>query len=90
MIAGDQTAQFVAFNLPGINGSGFRSPQAFNVTNDNLPANGSAPIVFLADDAWAGVSYDHLKIWEVDVDWNNTSSSTITSSPQEIATTRRR
>ena len=87
MLAGDQTAQFVAFNLPGINGSGFRSPQAFNVTNDNLPANGSAPIVFLADDAWAGVSYDHLKIWEVDVDWNNTSSSTITSSPQEIATT---
>tara|TARA_B100001939_G_scaffold170543_1_gene147073 strand:- start:4108 stop:7023 length:2916 start_codon:yes stop_codon:yes gene_type:complete len=87
MLAGDQTAQFVAFNLPGINGGGFRSPQAFNVTNDNLPESGSAPIVFLADDAWAGVSYDHLKIWEVDVDWNNTGNSTITSSPQEIATT---
>jgi len=87
MIAGDQTAQFVAFSLPGINGSGFRSPQAFNVTDDNLPAAGSAPIVFLADDAWAGVSSDHVKIWTADVDWNNTGNSSISASPQEISTT---
>ena len=87
MIAGDQTAQFVAFSLPGIPGTNFRSPQAFNVTDDNLPAAGSAPIVFMADDQWAGVSSDHLKIWTADVDWDNTGNSTISSSPQEISTT---
>ena len=87
MIAGDQTAQFVAFSLPGLPGTGFRSPQAFNVTDDNLPAAGSAPIVFMADDQWAGVSSDHLKIWTADVDWDNTGNSTISSSPQEISTT---
>jgi hypothetical protein len=87
MIAGDQTAQFVAFSLPGLPGTGFRSPQAFNVTDNNLPAAGSAPIVFMADDGWAGVSSDHLKIWTADVDWDNTGNSTISSSPEEISTT---
>ena len=87
MLAGDQSAQFVAFSLPGINGTGFRSPQAFNVTDDNLPAAGSAPIVFMADDGWAGVSSDHLKIWTADVDWDTPSNSSISSSPQEISTT---
>ena len=94
MIAGDQSAQFVAFNLPGMptssnsgSGIGFRSPQAFNVTDDNLPAAGSAPIVFMADDAWLGVDSDHLKIWTADVDWDTPSNSTISASPQEISTT---
>ena len=87
MIAGDQAAQFVAFNLPGLPGTGFRSPQAFNITDDNIPATGSAPIVFMADDGWGGVSSDHLKLWLADVDWNNTANSSISSSPQEISTT---
>ena len=87
MLAGDQSAQFVAFSLPGINGTGFRSPQAFNVTDDNLPAAGSAPIVFMADDGWAGVAEDHLKIWTADVDWDTPSNSSISSSPQQISTT---
>ena len=87
MIAGDQTAQFVHFNLPGMPGSGFRSPQALNITDDNFPAPGSAPIVFMADDQWGGVSSDHLKLWLADVDWNNTANSSISSSPQEISTT---
>jgi len=87
MIAGDQAAQFVAFNLPGLPGTGFRSPQAFNITDDNIPATGSAPIVFMADDGWGGVSSDHLKLWLADVDWDNTTNSSISSSPQEISTT---
>ena len=87
MLAGDQTAQFVDFSLPNLPGSGFRSPQAFNITDDNLPAAGSAPIVFMADDAWLGVDSDHLKIWTADVDWDTPSNSTISASPQEISTT---
>ncbi|MEM7187617.1 MAG: GEVED domain-containing protein, partial [Bacteroidota bacterium] len=86
MLVGDPGAQILGFNLPGIATSGFYSPQAFNVTNNNLPAAGGAPIVYLQDDAWGGVSFDHVKLWTIDVNWNNPGSSTV-SSAQEITTT---
>ena len=87
MLAGDQTAQFVAFTLSGIATNGFHSAQAFNVTDDNLPAVGSAPIVYMADDAWNGVSSDHLKLWLADVDWTTPSNSSISASAEVISTT---
>ncbi len=86
MLAGDTGAQIIGFNLPGISTSGFYSPQAFNVTNGNLPAAGGAPIVYLQDDAWGGVSTDHIKLWTIDVNWSNPGSSTV-SAAQEITTT---
>ncbi len=79
-------SQFVGFPLPGISTSGFYSPQFFNVTNGDLPPVGNASIVYLQDDAWSGVSTDHIKLWTVNVDWDNTANSTI-SSPDEIITT---
>jgi len=45
------------------------------------------PIVYMQDDAWAGVSNDHIKIWEIDVDWATPANSTISSVPLEIALT---
>lgn len=84
MLSGD-AAQFVAFPLPGITTSGFYSPQFFSVTDENLPSVGNASVVYMQDDAWSGVSQDHLKIWNVNVDWDDISNSTI-SSPQEIIT----
>lgn len=86
MLVGDPNAQILGFNLPGIATSGFYSPQAFNVTNNNLPAAGGAPIVYLQDDAWGGVSFDHIKLWTIDVNWTNPGSSTV-SAAQEITTT---
>lgn len=86
MLAGDPAAQIIGFPLPGIATSGFYSPQALNVTNDNLPAPGGMPIVYMQDDAWAGVTEDHLKIWTIDVDWASPGSSTI-SAPVELPTT---
>ena len=86
MIAGNPGAQIIGFNLPGIQTSGFYSPQAFNVTNSNLPAAGGAPIVYLQDDAWSGVSNDHIKLWTIDVNWTNPGNSAI-SAAQEISTT---
>ncbi|WP_299180012.1 GEVED domain-containing protein [uncultured Aquimarina sp.] len=86
MLAGDPNAQILGFNLPGIVTSGFFSPQALNVTNDNLPAPGGATILYLQDNAWNGVSVDHIKVWTADVDWNNPNNSTV-SNPQEIVTT---
>ncbi len=80
------SSQFASFALPGIATSGFYSPQFFNVTNGDLPPEGNASVVYLQDDAWGGVSEDHLKIWTVNVDWDNVGSSTI-SSQQQIVTT---
>lgn len=75
-------SQFVALPLPGIATSGFYSPQFFNVTNGDLPPAGDAYVVYLQDDAWGGVSTDHLKIWTVNVDWDNTSNSQVSTAFQ--------
>jgi len=85
MLIGD-VPQFVGFPLSGIRTSGFYSPQVFNVTNSNLPPAGNASVVYMQDDAWSGVSSDHLKIWTINVDWVNTNQSTI-SAAQIIETT---
>ena len=78
MLNGDTTASIQAFSLPGISTNEvFYSPQAFNVTDDNLPAAGNATIVFMQDDAWTGISDDHLKLWTINVDWDNPTNSTI-------------
>ncbi len=85
MLNGDSSAQMMGFNLPGIVTSGFYSPQAFNVSDDN-PSTGDVGIVYMQDDAWSGVSSDHLKLWTLHVDWNTPSNSSI-SSPQQISLT---
>ncbi len=77
-------AQFVGFPLPGMATSGFYSPQVFNVTNGNLPPAGNASVVYMQDDAWSGINEDHLKIWTINVDWENTSNSTISTAQQII------
>jgi len=84
MLLGNPSAQIMSFDLPGISTSGFYSPQVFNVTNDDLPAAGGAPVVFLQDDAYSGVTSDHIKLWTIDVDWVGTGSTI--SAPQEIPT----
>lgn len=86
MLAGNANAQIVGFPLPSAATSGFYSPGGFNCIGPNLPPVGTPqPIVYLQDDAWAGISQDHLKIWNVSVDWNTPSNSSI-SSPQTINT----
>ena len=82
MIAGNASASFQTFVLPGIVTSGFYSPQALNVSDDNLPAAGGATIIYLQDDAWGGVSDDHIKLWTIDVDWATPSNSSISAATQ--------
>ncbi|MBR9920823.1 MAG: T9SS type A sorting domain-containing protein [Bacteroidetes bacterium] len=86
MLVGDPNAQILGFNLPGIATSGFYSPQVLNVTDSNLPAAGGATVVYMQDDAWGGVAFDHVKLWTIDVDWNSPGSSTVSTASQ-IATT---
>jgi subtilisin-like proprotein convertase family protein len=89
MAVGDTTAQIVGFDLPSNteNSETVFAALAMNSVGPNLP-DSSKPgyIVYLQDDAWGGVANDHLKIWEVDLDWTNTANSTI-SPPIELATT---
>jgi hypothetical protein len=86
MLIGDINAQIIGFPLPGIVTSGFYSPQVFNATSVNFPAPGNVPIVYLQDDAWAGVTQDHLKLWTINVNWNVPANSTI-STGQTLVTT---
>jgi len=85
MLTGDPTAQMIGFPLTNIVTSGFYSPLGFNCNGPTLPPAGNAPIVYMQDDVWSGVSTDHLKIWSINVNWSSPASSTI-SSPQIINT----
>ncbi len=86
MLVGDASAGFIGFPLPGAVTSGFYSPGGSHSTGPNLPPVGASnSFLYLQDDAWAGVSQDHIKVWTTNVDWANPASSTI-SQPQEIIT----
>lgn len=86
MLTGDPSAEMIGFALPGISTNGFYSPLGFNVTGPEMPPAGNAPIIYMQDDSWGGVSTDHLKIWNINVDWDSPASSTI-SAAQSINTT---
>ncbi|CAN5143851.1 hypothetical protein BH23BAC2_BH23BAC2_05680 [soil metagenome] len=72
-----ETARVIGFPLPGINTNGFYSPAGFHAMGGELPPRGNSPIVYMQDDSWAGVSEDHLKIWNINVNWGNPAGSTI-------------
>jgi hypothetical protein len=85
MLVGDAAATMQGFPLPGIATSGFFSPLGFNANGNTLPPTGDAPIIYMQDDAWGGVATDHLKIWNINVNWTTPGSSTI-SAAQSIPT----
>jgi len=76
------TPQIVSFNLPGISTFGFHAPQALNVSTSNLPATGGATIIFQQDDAYGGVTTDHVKLWTIDMDWATIGNSQVSAATQ--------
>lgn len=79
MVLGNTTAGFQTFNIPGFqNGPIFNAPQIANVSDSNMP-DGPATLVYYADNAWAGVSNDHAKVWTLDVDFDDSSNSSIST-----------
>lgn len=87
MIAGapNGSVGFIGFPLPGIAINGFYSPHGFHTTADQaVPPGTPAPIVYMQDDAWAGVNEDHLRIWEATIDFDNPANSSI-SVAQELS-----
>ncbi|MEM7087731.1 MAG: GEVED domain-containing protein [Bacteroidota bacterium] len=87
MLAGGANPQIYIFNLPQVivNPNQVKSPAAVNLLGTTVDNTLPGYIVYLQDDAWGGVSVDHLKVWEIDVDWANPGNSNI-STPQEIVT----
>jgi hypothetical protein len=88
MLAGGANPQIVGFNLPGIinNLNTVRSPNPAHLLGTNFTPGIPGQIVYFQDDGWStAITFDHLKIWEITMDWSNTSNSTI-SAPLEIPT----
>ena len=81
-----ETAQFQSFQLGGVSTFGFYSPQGSHVTAGSQPEPGNFTVAYMQDDAWSGVADDHIKLWTINVDWEDSSNSTI-SSPQELTVT---
>ena len=88
MIAGDPDPGFLGFTMPGL----IRRPNyvfgsgPVNLLGTNFDPAAPAYIVYMQDDGWTGaITEDHLKIWEIDIDWENPGDSTI-SSPAIIPT----
>ena len=87
MIAGGTNPQIIGFPLPGMvqNSNTVLSPEPANLLGTSYPTDVPGYIVYLQDDGWAGVTFDHLKVWEIDVDFIVPGNSTI-STPLEIPT----
>ncbi len=82
MIAGGTDPQIIGFTLPGIvnNPNTVFSPEPANLLGTDVPADVPGYIVYLQDDGWGnGITFDHLKVWEVDVDFTTPANSSVTA-----------
>ena len=86
ILNGDTSASIQSFNISGASTANFASAQILDIVDDNHPSPGNATLIYLQDDAFGGVSYDHIKYWTVNVDWENSANSSI-SNPVQLATT---
>ncbi|MBZ0328315.1 MAG: hypothetical protein K8F54_11960 [Altibacter sp.] len=88
ILAGGANPQIAGFPLPGQvpMPNYVISPEPANLLGTSYPANVPGYIVYMQDDAWGGsVPFDHLKIWEITMDWGTIGNSSI-SSALELAT----
>ncbi|MDX1461960.1 MAG: CARDB domain-containing protein [Marinirhabdus sp.] len=83
MLRGGEDPAIQGFTLPGVvpNPATVFSPEPANLLGRVAPTDAPGYIVYLQDDAWQGVTVDHIKVWKVNVDFDGGSSITV---PQEI------
>jgi hypothetical protein len=86
IINGDESATIQGINVPNIFYSSFRGTQMLNITGDNHPAAGNATLVYHQDGALSGVNADQIKLWTINVDWENPANTTV-SDPSVLFTT---
>ncbi|MBL4664109.1 MAG: choice-of-anchor J domain-containing protein, partial [Flavobacteriaceae bacterium] len=81
MLSGDGTAEIVGFSPSGLGTGGFAAP--IPVHSEGAGAvTGDIKIVYYQDDAFSGVGSDHIGLWNIDMDWSNIPSSTISGKNQ--------
>jgi len=82
MLAGDASASIQGFTIPQLTTNGFFSVMPAHASADLPTANTPNYLYYFQDDGW-GVSSDHIKIWELNINWQNTANSSI-SVPQTL------
>ncbi len=83
MINGDASAEMVSLSLPNYSGGTvFNAPQPAHSEGAGI-ASGPVPILWFQDNAWFGVSNDHMKVWDFSVTWANPGGANV-SAPIEI------
>lgn len=87
MIAGGTNPQILGFTLPGVieNPNTVFSPEPAYLLGTEFDPNTPGYITYLQDDGW-GASFDHLKVWELDIDFETPGNSSV-SSPLEVPVT---
>jgi hypothetical protein len=85
MLAGDPTAGSIRLNFPS--GVSYQFKSVLPADADGvLPPYGTPCYMFhIQDDAWGGVSFDHIKVFKFQTNWDTPSSSSVTIS-QSIPT----
>jgi hypothetical protein len=78
MLAGEPTFDLYRFEMPNYMAIAYQPATGADWEGGPPPPAGSPAYIFrVYDDGWDG-GQDHLQIWEVDVDWDNASQSSIT------------
>ena len=88
MLAGATSPRVVLFDLPGVisNPLNVKSAEPANLLGTDYDPDSPGYITYLQDDGWAAaITFDHIKVWEIDMNWNVVENSTI-SDPLEIPT----
>ena len=84
MIAGGADPQIFGFTLPGVinNPNTVFSPEPAYLLGTDFDPSTPAYITYLQDDGW-GAAFDHLKVWELDIDFVTPGNSSV-SAPLEV------
>ena len=84
MLAGESNPQMQGFILPEIivNPNTIFSPEPAYLLGKDFDPETPGYITYLQDDGW-GAEFDHLKVWELDIDFETPTNSTV-STPLEI------
>jgi len=88
MIEGGENPKIIGFNLPEVvrNENTIFSPEPANLLGNNFAANVPGYVVYFQDDSWSSdIVQDHIKIWEIDIDFSNPEKSTV-SQPTKVTT----
>ena len=85
ILNGDVTASIQGMSVPQMFYASFRGSQVFSVSDNNHPGPGNATLVLHQDDALVNDA-DQIKLWTINVDWQNSANTTV-SNPESLYTT---